>query len=263
MTDAELRGRLLSHFYNLRCSNGSIVPVTEEILSGGEPVSREAIAEVCRELADVGLIEWTPYLPGHVIGSARIRGTGVDAVERGESAALEIRFPHARRPDLPAATPAIKEPERINLADGLKLLEEHLPAEEAKARLRQAFVQKAFSQAPLFAFSYDEAVIDWTTGWVKIPRGKDRYCPTFLRAEFTSYFLRERMTVGEISEVRKGMSQGLAPARPMLSGSVAQPPQKPDELVTLKPTFMGMSIDLKELWRRFWSWWESRTERQK
>ncbi len=30
--------------------------------------------------------------------------------------------------------------------------------------------------------------------------------------------------------------------------------QKPPELVTLKPTFMGMSIDLKELWRRFSAW---------
>jgi hypothetical protein len=255
MTNAELRGQLLAHFFTLRYSNGGFVPVTEEILGGGEPVSREAIAGACRELADVGLIEWTPYLPGHVIGTARIRCSGVDAVERGESAALEIRLPNARRPDLPAATSAIKEPERINLADGLKLLEEHLPSEEAKARLRQAFVQKAFPQAPLFALSYDEAVIDWTTGLVKIPRRNDRFCPTFLRADFASNFLRERMIDGEISKGRKGMSQDLAPARPVLSGSVAQPPQKPAELVTLKPAFMGMSIDLKELWRRFWSWW--------
>ena len=92
MTDAELEGRLLSHFYNLRHRNGGIVPVTEEILSGGEPISREAIAGVCRELGDVGLIEWTPYLPGHVIGSARIRGPGVDAVERGSSASLRFDF---------------------------------------------------------------------------------------------------------------------------------------------------------------------------
>jgi len=101
MTDAELRGRLLFHFYNLRYSNGGLVPVTEEILSGGEPVSREAIAGVCRELADVGLIEWTPYLSSHVIGSARISGPGVAAVERGAAASLEIRFPNkaARRPE--------------------------------------------------------------------------------------------------------------------------------------------------------------------
>jgi hypothetical protein len=39
------------------------------------------------------------------------------------------------------------------------------------------------------------------------------------------------------------------------------PPQaakKPTELVTLKPTLWGMSIDLKELWRRFCAWRENR-----
>ncbi len=95
MTDAELRGRLLSHFYGLRRSNEGIVPVTEEILSGGEPVSREAIAGLCREMADVGLIDWGPHQPpGHVIGSARIRGPGVDAVEQGSSPSIQIRFPN-------------------------------------------------------------------------------------------------------------------------------------------------------------------------
>ncbi len=95
MTDAELRGRLLSHFYGLRRSNEGIVPVTEEILNGGEPVSREAIAGLCREMADVGLIDWGPHQPpGHVIGSARIRGPGVDAVEQGSSPSIQIRFPN-------------------------------------------------------------------------------------------------------------------------------------------------------------------------
>ena len=188
MIVAELRGRLLSHFYNLRYSNGGIVPVTEEILSGGEPISREVIAGVCRELADVGLIEWTSYLQGHVIGSARIRGPGVDAVERGSTASLEIRLPDK---GVPITTAAIKEPGRINLAEGLKLLEEHLPAEEAKARLRQAFVQKAFPQAPWFAFEYEQADIDWDTGSVKIPRRREPFSPTFSRADFNAYFFED------------------------------------------------------------------------
>jgi predicted nucleotide-binding protein len=99
MTDEELRGRLLFHLYDLRHKNGGIVPVTEEIFSGGEPVSREAIAGVCREMADVGLIEWGPHQPpGHVIGSARLRGPGVDAVERGGSPSLQIRFPNKPAP---------------------------------------------------------------------------------------------------------------------------------------------------------------------
>ena len=171
MTDRELRGRLLAHFYKLRYNNEGIVPVTEEILSGGEPISREAIAGVCRDLAGVGLIEWTPHPPGHVIGSARITGPGGDAVERGGSARLEIRFPEAA----PVATVTVKEAERINLAEGLAVLVNYLPAADAKGQLRNAFIRKAFSQWPCFALSYDDAEIDWTTGSVKIPRKREAF----------------------------------------------------------------------------------------
>jgi hypothetical protein len=83
---------------------------------------------------------------------------------------------------------ALKEPERITLAEGLKLLERDIPADQAKARLRQAFIRKAFSQQPLFALPYDEADIDWATGSVKIHRKPDRFCPTFHRADFNTYF---------------------------------------------------------------------------
>lgn len=83
----------------------------------------------------------------------------------------------------------------ITLVEGLQLLESVLPAEDAKRRLRQAFVQKAFRQEPLFAFQYDEADIDWTTGSVKIPRKRERFCPTFSRAEFNTYFFKEEQTL--------------------------------------------------------------------
>jgi len=87
---------------------------------------------------------------------------------------------------------ALKEPKRISLVEGLNLLERHLSTEEAKTRLRQAFVRKAFRQEPSFALSYDEAEIDWAAGLVKIPRKRDRFCPTFPRAEFNAYFFEEQ-----------------------------------------------------------------------
>jgi len=34
--------------------------------------------------------------------------------------------------------------------------------------------------------------------------------------------------------------------------TTVQPAKVPADIVTLKPTFMGMSIDLNELWRRVW-----------
>jgi hypothetical protein len=36
---------------------------------------------------------------------------------------------------------------------------------------------------------------------------------------------------------------------------INSPPQ-PKEMLTLKPTFMGMSLDLKELFRRVKAWWK-------
>ena len=65
--------------------------------------------------------------------------------------------------------PTVEESERVTIAEGLAILERHLPADQAKARILRAFVQKALDQEPLFAFPYDEVEIDWATGSVKIP----------------------------------------------------------------------------------------------
>jgi hypothetical protein len=73
MTDAELRGRLLTHFYGLRHSNGGYVPVDDLIIGGTERVSGDAIRRVCGQLDELGLIQWTSYMGnGPPIGSAKI-----------------------------------------------------------------------------------------------------------------------------------------------------------------------------------------------
>jgi hypothetical protein len=186
-----------------------------------------------------------------------------------------------------AAMPTLKEPERITLPEGLTILQQNgLSLEEAKARLRQAFVQKAFPQAPLFAFEYDEAYIDWTTGFVKIPRKKERFCPTFSRFDFQRYFFEDQLAPPsrqtEISEAVsvEDILGGRPPFDELGIGAVPQklkrdaapidkaPEEEQNkeaslekarsELVTLKPNFMGCSIDLKELGRRARSWWKNR-----
>ncbi|SED60528.1 hypothetical protein SAMN05444161_3570 [Rhizobiales bacterium GAS191] len=192
--------------------------------------------------------------------------------------------------------PALKEPKRISLAEGLALLEGHLPIEQAKRRLRQAFIQKAFSQEPLFALPYDEADIDWTTGLVKIPRKQDRFCPTLSRADFNSYFFQDQADT-EVGLPDDDISEDGRQARfarwekigvdlikaDLINGGhrlVGGPPAvrelaqkwvrikeaeakavadtasagKRADIVTLKPTIWGMSIDLKEAWRRFQAW---------
>lgn len=92
-TDAEIRGRLLFHLYELRHKNSGLVPVNNMIFGGLSFISDEIIAGISRQLADAGLIEWTPLLSGPAVGTARIRASGVDAVERGEFNGLKIEFP--------------------------------------------------------------------------------------------------------------------------------------------------------------------------
>jgi hypothetical protein len=96
MTDAELRGRLLTHFYGLRYSNGGYVPVDDLIIAGTEPVPCEAVEVVCRQLAEWGLIEWTSYVgSGPRIGSAKITANGSLAVELGSWAGVNIPWPRS------------------------------------------------------------------------------------------------------------------------------------------------------------------------
>jgi predicted nucleotide-binding protein len=101
--------------------------------------------------------------------------------------------------------PILKEPERITLVEGLSLLQNSgLSPEEAKTRLRPAFERKAFLQSPCYAFEYEGADIDWTTGSVKIPRKKDRFTPSFRRSDFDRYFFEDRMAPSDEIKQNEG-----------------------------------------------------------
>ncbi len=63
ISDAEIRGRVLAILYNLRDSNGGIVPLSD-INFSPDPVSPQKIGGVCQHLADVGLIQWNPTPTG-------------------------------------------------------------------------------------------------------------------------------------------------------------------------------------------------------
>lgn len=92
VTDARLRRHLLSHLYEMRHRNGGYVPVNDVIFSGFPSIGEDVIAGIGRQLADAGLIDWTAYLSGPVVGSARIKTLGIDAIERGEFTGLDLGF---------------------------------------------------------------------------------------------------------------------------------------------------------------------------
>ena len=90
--DAEVRGRLLSVFYDLRHRNSGWVPTSDMNLAGMEAVDSQVIGTVCQHLAESGLIDWKPLRgdEGFVVGMARIRGLGVDVVEGKIKAPIDV-----------------------------------------------------------------------------------------------------------------------------------------------------------------------------
>lgn len=109
MTDAEIRGTLLKHFYELRNNNDGWVPTSDIILSP-EQVSRRAIANVCQQLAEAGYIQWHPFNPPieqHAIGKAKITGTGIDVVTGAHVPTIDVRFPNIGVRDASAAPASV------------------------------------------------------------------------------------------------------------------------------------------------------------
>jgi predicted nucleotide-binding protein len=96
MTDEDLRGRLLKHFFDLRNANDGSVGVSENILSPAV-VTRQAIALACEHMAEVRWIKWMPLIgadEGHIIGRAKILGYGVDVVKGTRAPDIAARFPN-------------------------------------------------------------------------------------------------------------------------------------------------------------------------
>jgi hypothetical protein len=130
MTDAEIRGRLLQRFYELRHSNGGQIPVSA-IMLAPEPLEFRVISGVCQHLADVGLIEWRPLLRGDS-GTAKITGKGVAAVESGRSFDINIQFPsnHTAIPGAPSKANAqpISEAALTEIRETVSTIKAELPA---------------------------------------------------------------------------------------------------------------------------------------
>jgi hypothetical protein len=119
MTDAELRGRLLTHFYGLRYATGGWVLVDDLILAGTEPIPSDVIEGVCRHLSQLGLIEWQGYAgQGPRIGSARITVNGSSAVEHGSWAGITITFPGRAPAPIPPAPQAIEMSHKVFVVHG-------------------------------------------------------------------------------------------------------------------------------------------------
>jgi hypothetical protein len=79
--------------------------------------------------------------------------------------------------------------ERLTLADQFRLLAQIMPEDEAKARLSKAFRLREIRCQPLYAVSYEDALIDFNTGKVFLPKPvKKTFMPTLTATEFGAHF---------------------------------------------------------------------------
>ena len=95
ISDAEIRGLVLATLYNLRDSNGGVVPLSD-INFSPHPITSQKIDAVSQHLADLELIQWIPTPAGTetpIAGKGRIMGKGAAAFEAGRCDEINIRFP--------------------------------------------------------------------------------------------------------------------------------------------------------------------------
>lgn len=219
MTDAEIRGRLLAHFHALRHDNGGWVPASEIILAP-EPVTLRVVGGVCQQLADIGLIQWKPLhgSNGIAAGTAKITGQGVSVVESGRSADIDIRFASKNEtaPSVPSRDLGLLPPPGA------------APDLSSSSSLTDAVRNLAITESLGISGSLADVARQ-------------------LGAQ------SDREQSPPSSYARSPSSKG-----DDLSQQDVPPPTSPrggrSEIITLKPTFMGMSVDLKELGRRCWPW---------
>ena len=80
MTDGQLRGLVLQKLYDRR-HQADFVDLSE--IANVEPTNPNRIANICDQLGQHGLIQWTAYqgLEGVIAGMGKISANGVDVIE--------------------------------------------------------------------------------------------------------------------------------------------------------------------------------------
>ena len=109
MNDAQIRGQLLTKFYQLRRNVEGWVPVNDMLLTNANHDDHLAISGVCQQLADAGLIKFKPFSGGQAfLGTAQITGFGVDVVDGHKSSPIAVQFQNSPVPDTASTSTTIQ-----------------------------------------------------------------------------------------------------------------------------------------------------------
>lgn len=94
MTDGELRGVVLQHFYSQRSSGPLIALSVDDV--GGDHIYGN-LQRICKQLQDKGLLDWHPDSTGgdNLVGRGCITGDGSDVMEGAKTAPISVVFDHS------------------------------------------------------------------------------------------------------------------------------------------------------------------------
>lgn len=239
MLDADLRAVLLTVFYDRRKNADGWVPTSEINVNDGA-ASRQEIAAACQQLAQAGLIEWQPFTgaaEGIFIGRAQITGHGVDVKEGAREPKIEVNFVRSRRG---------AEGHSVH-ADAMVLLSKIAQATDG-------------SDVPVVLEDINDLEMDEArrNSAFRSLKGMG-----LIEANF-GIFYAARVS----AEGHRVLSSFVAgPVEPAIDASAlpnaAAVAEKPVEMLILKPGLWGMSIDLKEVWRRIARRWSEFRVRRK
>lgn len=162
MKDSEIRYHILKYLYDNRSKGELRIRGTEF----GTGIYKDEALRVCGQLADNGLVNWTPRKSPHKIQSTvdlalvTINAFGVDVIEGDETPPLKIRFPVNKADSINDSNSNQAEDDiRLNIETGMIKLIEALNSSqnetekaEAKERVRSLLTH------PLTASTLDKSV---------------------------------------------------------------------------------------------------------
>lgn len=162
MKDSEIRYSILQYLYDNRSKGEMRIRGTEF----GASINRYEALRVCGQLADKGLVSWTPRKSPHKIQSTvdlavvTINAYGVDVIEGDETPPLKIGFPTNRTNGISDSSSNQADDDiRLNIESGMiKLIQALNSAEneaekaEAKERVRSLLTH------PLTTSTLDKSV---------------------------------------------------------------------------------------------------------
>jgi hypothetical protein len=92
MTEGEIRGVLIQHFYDRRAEGGGVAPFGLTASGLAKQFTYAELQRVCKQLQEKGLLKWAPMMTGggDMAGHGRLTADGIDVAEGTKEAPITV-----------------------------------------------------------------------------------------------------------------------------------------------------------------------------